>query len=214
MGSPREAGGAAATPASDGAPAPAAGEARIALVRHARSAHVHAGWVDAAGVRAWRDAYEAASIAAGERVPAELAALAAAADVVAASDAPRAVASARLLAPGREVLVSPLLRELDLHPPSLAGLALPLPAWALAIGLRIGLLTLLGRYPSTAESARVDAAATWLDALAREHRTIVVATHASFRRRLHLRLLRLGWESQPGRRSLDHWSAWLLTRPG
>jgi len=109
-------------------------ERRLALVRHARSAHVHTGWINTTGFRAWREAYEAAGIREDERIPADLERLAASADLVLASDAPRAMASARLLAPGREILVSPLLRELDLEGPNLGGLPLPLAAWALAVG--------------------------------------------------------------------------------
>lgn len=185
----------------------------IALVRHGRSSHVHAGWIDAAGFRAWRAAYEDAGIAEGERPPADLEALAARADLVLASDAPRAVASARLLAPGREVLVSPLLRELDLEGPDLGGLRLPLAAWALAVGGRALLLTLRGRYPAAAETARVAAAAAWLEELAARHGRIVVVTHASYRRRLSGRLGQSGWQAEPGGRTLRPWSAWRLRRP-
>lgn len=35
-------------------------------------------------------------------------------------------------------------------------------------------------------------------------------THASFRRQLSTRLLQTGWQAEPGRRSLQHWSAWLF----
>jgi len=51
-----------------------------------------------------------------------------------ASDVPRAVASAALLAPSRTVVTSPLLRELALPAPNLGPLRLPLMGWALAIG--------------------------------------------------------------------------------
>jgi len=187
---------------------------RIALVRHGRSSHVHAGWIDAAGFRAWRAAYEAAGIQEGERPAADLAQLVARADLVLASDAPRAVASARLLAPGREILVSPLLRELDLEGPDLGGLRLPLAAWAVAVGGRALLLTLRRRYPSAAETARITGAAAWLEELAARHPRIVAVTHASYRRRLCGRLLQAGWQAEPGRRSLRPWSAWLFRRPG
>src|SRR5262245_16089622 len=129
---------------------------RIALVRHGRSSHVHAGWINAGGFRAWREAYEAAGIRENERAPADLEKLASRADLVLASDAARAVASARLLAPGREIVVSPLLREMDLESPSLGGLRLPLAAWALAVGGRTLLLTLRRQYPSAAEAARIN----------------------------------------------------------
>lgn len=164
------------------------------------------------GFRAWREAYEAAGIVEGEPVPADLAQLAAAADLVLASDAPRAMASARRLAPGREILVSPLLRELALEGPDLGGLALPLAAWALAVGVRTLLLALRGKHPSAPEAARVHQAAAWLDELSAQHALTVVVTHASFRRQLAARLEREGWQAEPGHRSLRPWSTWLLRR--
>jgi hypothetical protein len=188
-------------------------ESRIALVRHARSAHVHAGWIDSSGFRAWREAYEAAGIAADERAPADLVQLAASAGLVLSSGAPRAVASARLLAPGRESVVSPLLRELDLEGPDLGGLRLPLAGWALAVGLQTLLLALRRQHPSAPEIARVDQAATWLEELSAQHPLIVVVTHASFRRQLSRRLALNGWQAEPGRRSLRPWSPWLFRRP-
>jgi len=187
-------------------------EGRIALVRHARSSHVHTGWIDAAGFRAWREAYEAAGIHEGERVPAHLERLAARAGVVVSSDAPRAVASARLLAPGREIDVSPLLRELDLQGPHLGRLRLPLAAWALAVGGRTLLLTLRRWHPSAAEQDRVDKAVSWLEELAARHSLVLAVTHASFRRQLARRLVQTGWQAEPGRRSLRHWSAWFFRR--
>jgi broad specificity phosphatase PhoE len=187
-------------------------EGRIALVRHARSSHVHAGWIAASGFRAWREAYEAAGIRDDERVPAHLELLVSRADLVISSDAARAVASARLLAPGHEIVISPLLRELDLEGPSLGGIRLPLMAWAVAVGGRNLLLTLRRQYPSAAEAARVDNAAAWLEELATQHLLIVAVTHASFRGQLSTRLLQAGWQAEPGRRSLQHWSVWLFRR--
>jgi len=186
---------------------------RIALVRHARSAHVHAGWIDAAGFRAWREAYEAAGIVEGERAPADLERLAASAGLVLSSDAPRALASARLLAPGREIVVSPLLRELDLEGPDLGGLRLPLAGWALAVGVRTLFLSLRRWYPSASEAARVDQATAWLEEISAQHPLTVAVTHASFRRQLSRRLAQKGWQAEPGRRSLQPWSAWLFGRP-
>ena len=188
-------------------------ESRVALVRHARSAHVHTGWIDASGFRAWREAYEAAGIVEGERAPADLERLAASAGLVISSDAPRAIASAHLLAPGREIVVSPLLRELDLEGPDLGGLRLPLAGWALAVGVRTLLLTLRRQHPSASEAARVDKAAAWLEELSLQHPLIVVVTHASFRRQLSRRLTQKGWQAEPGRRSLRPWSTWLFGRP-
>jgi hypothetical protein len=186
--------------------------ARIALVRHARSSHVHTGWIDAGGFRAWRDAYEAAGIHEDERVPADLAEFAGRAGLVLSSDAARAIASARLLAPGREIVASPLLRELDLEGPDLGALRLPLLGWAVAVGCRTLLLTLRRQYPSPAEAARINDGAAWLEELATRHSLIVAVTHASFRRRLSDRLVQTGWQAEPGRRTLQHWSAWVFRR--
>jgi len=185
---------------------------RIALVRHARSAHVHTGWINATGYRAWREAYEAASIRDGDQVPGPLQQLASRADLFVASDAPRAVATARLLAPGREIIVSPLLHELDLLSPNLGGLRLPLTAWAFAVGGRILVQTIRRQYPSPAEAARIHSAAAWLEDLATRHSLIVAVTHASFRLRLSARLLQSGWRAEPVRRSVRHWSTWVFTR--
>jgi broad specificity phosphatase PhoE len=186
---------------------------RVALVRHGRSSHAHRGWVTARGFQAWREAYEAAGIRPGERVPPQLAELVREAELVVSSDAPRAVASARLLAPGREIVTSPLLRELDLESPRLGGVRLPLAAWALAVGGRTLVHSLPRRYPSAAEAARLLEAAAWLDQLARQRSLIVAVTHASFRRQLSARLGQRGWRAEPGRRSLRPWSAWILATP-
>ena len=131
-----------------------------------------------------------------------------------ASDAARAVASARMMAPGREVVVSPLLRELDLEGPRLGGLRLPLRAWALAVGGHTLIRTLRRQHPSAAEAARIDAAAVWLEGLAARHALIVAVTHAMFRGRLSARLQQAGWQAERGRRSLQPWSVWLYRRGG
>lgn len=78
-------------------------ERRSLLVRHGPSAQVHAGWIDVQEFRAWRAAYEAAGISESERPPLPLAQSIGDASLVLASDAPRAIASARLLASGRRL---------------------------------------------------------------------------------------------------------------
>lgn len=185
---------------------------RIHLVRHGRSAHVHSGWIDSQGFRTWREAYESAGILAGELPPQALMRLAADAGVVVSSDTPRARQSAALLAQDREFESSPLLRELDLLGPPLGRLRLPLPLWALAVGLRAGLLKVRGKYPSEAERTRVLATAEWLQELARTHGSVVAVTHASFRGKLSSRLLAQGWTREGNEKSLRHWSAWSFHR--
>ena len=182
--------------------------AEILLVRHGRSAHVHAGWIDLQGFHRWREAYEAAGILAGEVPPPELRVLAERAGAVAASDAARAVESARLLAPERDVLTSPLLRELDLPPPALHGWRLPLAGWALAYGVR----WLSGSLASPVEVARAREASEWLTGLSREHGAVVAVTHASFRGLLARSLADEGWFCGTRTRRSPHWSAWRFSR--
>ena len=185
---------------------------QIVLIRHGRSAHGPTGWIDAAGLRAWREAYERAGIREDESVPSALRAIVESADLVLASDAPRAVVSARLLAPGREVVLSPRLRELELPGPELGAVRLPLIGWAVAIGLRMRGMAWRGRFPSAVEVERVRDAAAWLDELAERHDRMVVVTHASFRVELARDLERAGWGHEPGRRGSRPWSAWVLSR--
>lgn len=188
-------------------------EPRILLVRHGRSAHVHRdGWIDAAGVHRWREAYEQAGILDGEVPPAELAAEAARAGVVAASNAPRAVASAgRLVAGARPVVVSPLLRETDMRVPRWVGWRMPIGAWALAIGL--DWLLAPGGYNTQESLDRAAEATDWLVGLAAEQGSVLAVTHVSFRRLVAARLTSLGWHPAGDRRSIRHWSAWRFLAP-
>lgn len=188
----------------------------LILIRHGRSAHVHAGWIDIHGFHRWREAYEAAGILDGEVPPAEVQAIADRAGVIVCSNAQRAIDSARLLANDREmraVVISPLLHELELSPPALGAVRLPLAGWALTFGVS-WLLRGITTWPhaSEAELVRVREAAEWLAGLAREHRAVAVVTHASFRSVLTRTLLAQGWTAGSGRRRSSHWSAWSLTR--
>jgi broad specificity phosphatase PhoE len=188
----------------------------IFLIRHGRSAHVHTGWIDVHGFHRWREAYEAAGILPTEAPPHEVRELAQRAGVLVSSDAPRAIGSALLLAQGREVITSPLLRELDLPPPSLRALRLPLAGWALAFGIRSlyrGLTSRQHIHASAAEIARAREAADWLTGLARQQGAVAVVTHATFRALLASTLMADGWKSVGSRPRSRHWSAWTLTTP-
>jgi broad specificity phosphatase PhoE len=185
-------------------------EQKIILIRHGRSAHVHAGWIDQAGFLRWREAYEAAGIVPGEVPPLEVRDVAAGAGLLVASDIPRAVESAHLLASGARVEVSPLFRELTLVPPDLGRLRLPLAAWALVYGVRM--LFRKAAHVTPAEEERARAAAGWLAERAAEHGTVVVVTHASFRWLLAKRLRAKGWRCVVPRKRSAHWSVWAFSR--
>jgi hypothetical protein len=103
---------------------------RLVLVRHGRPAHPRGGWYDAAALRGWFDAYDAAGLAADDAPPPALAALARDAAIVAASDLPRAEESAVRLAPDAPVVLAPLLRETLPAFPALGPVRLPLAGWA------------------------------------------------------------------------------------
>lgn len=181
---------------------------RILLVRHGRSAHVHRdGWIDAAGVHRWREAYEQAGIHPEDVPPSGLVAEAGRVGAVAASNAPRAVASAeRLVAGSRPVVVSPLLRETDMRVPRWVGWRMPIGAWALAIGL--DWLLAPGGYDTRESLHRAAEAVDWLVGLATEQGSVLAVTHVSFRRLMAAQLTSLGWRPTGDRRSIRHWSAW------
>lgn len=185
---------------------------RLILVRHGRSAHVHRGWLDAAGVENWRIAYDAAGIAHDDAPPASLRERASHALVV-ASDLPRAIESAAMLAPRDAIVTSPLLREVPLPIPRLRGVRLPLGVWGTVIGL--GWLADLrtGRSPYLLDArGRGLEAAAWLTELTDTHPSIIVVTHGAFRRYLQDGLQLQGWMPSGERRRFTHWSTWALSR--
>src|SRR5262249_21900530 len=129
---------------------------RILLIRHGPSAHVWPTWrlTDRAGIDRWRVDYDAAGIAKDSSAPPWVHSQVANADVVAASDLPRAVESASHLWPERPIVTLPLFREAPIHIPSLVGIPAPLPLWALLIHLRWTLDTVRGRDLSAEDRSR------------------------------------------------------------
>lgn len=187
----------------------------IVLVRHGRSAHAERGWLDAEGLRRWMAAYDAAEIALHHPPPHRLIELARSAGVIVASDLPRARASAVLLAAGREVRASALLREAPLETPDfplprLGGLRLPLRGWALVFGARWLWASWRGAPPPGVDAHaldRAEAATTWLVELAASHGQVVAVTHSTFRGLVAAALVRRGWRG-PEQRPYREWSAW------
>jgi broad specificity phosphatase PhoE len=193
----------------------------LLLVRHGRSAHVERGWIDVHGVRRWMAAYDAAEIAPDHAPPPELVLLARDAVRVIASDLPRTVASAMRLAPDREIVRTPLLREApmetpELPLPALGGIRLPLRAWGTIWGMRWLSAWLRSAPPPGVDAAvlaRADEAAAWLADQAMEAGgRVVVVTHATFRVVLTQALVRRGWRG-PDQRPYRAWSAWRYHLP-
>lgn len=191
---------------------------RLLLIRHGRSAHVGpSGLLDRAAVEQWRDAYDAAGIAEGDEPPPELKRELANVDAIAASDLPRAIASAARLAGEREVLISPLVREVPLAIPESVRFRVPLAAWALVIHARWALDIVRGSDMSAEVLERVRAASAWCSEVLAKRGTgasLAVVTHGVVRRMLARQLVIDGWSAEPGGRSYDHWSVWRFSRDG
>ena len=191
----------------------------LLLIRHGRSAHVHGGGLlDRHGVERWRAAYDEAAVAPDDAPPAWLVDAVAGARVIAASDLPRAIASAERLADGRAVVLSPLFREVPLPIPEWLPCRAPLAAWDALVRLSWGVEQLRGHDAPPAALTRARLAARWCGAACRDasdrDATIAVVTHGVFRRVLARRLLADGWRAAPGFRSRAHWSAWRLHHRG
>lgn len=182
---------------------------KIILVRHGRSAHVERGWLDLEGFVSWRATYESHGLMPGESAPHDLVAIASHAEVL-SSDRTRAVESARLLTRAG-VATSPLLREIDIMPPGIRGVRLPLIGWALLYGVRLLTDRLASRPSHSAEdAARAEAAARWIVGQG-SGRDLVVVTHAGFRSVLAKQYVSEGWKLEK-RNGSRNWSAWTLTR--
>ena len=184
--------------------------ARILLVRHGRSAHVHDGrWMRDAGLRAFEDAYDAAGIRDDDIPPSEVIRLAREAEVIAASDLPRAIASARRLVPTREPDVTPLLREIRLEPARWMPHC-PIQLWDVISHVQWTYRLLLSRPHDSIHRARD--AAEWLAQRAADSATVLAVTHGGFRRLLASGLEQRGWRAGPERRSYANWSIWSYSR--
>ena len=184
---------------------------RLLLVRHGASAHVHDGrWMDRHGVPRFEDAYDAAGIRDDSPPPERLRDVAAAADVLCASDLPRAIESVRRVAPGREVMISPLLREIRLEPPPWIPFPLPISAWDALSHAQWSYRLLTKREHECIR--RADAAADWLEQHAGDAASVVVLTHGGVRRLIADRLEGRGWQRVRAPRSYANWSTWELRR--
>jgi len=185
--------------------------ARILLVRHGRSAHVHDGrWMRGPGVHDFESAYDAAGILEHDAPPSELIRVAADAQVIAASDLPRAIASARRIAPTRDPDVTPLLREIKLEP-ALWLPRLPIEVWEAMSHVQWSYRLLRGGHDSIQRS---NDAAEWLAERAADSATVVAVTHGGFRRLVARRLEVHGWRAGPEPRSYANWSIWSYSRDG
>jgi broad specificity phosphatase PhoE len=179
---------------------------RILLVRHGVSAHVHDGsWVNAQSARRFIEQYDAAGIMQDEP-PQSVVEAAAKAEVLAASTLPRAIESVRRLAPTRQALTTPLLREISFESPNWWPIRLPIPVWD-AIDHAFWGYQILRRLP-TPELERAREAADWLISQVGNGSTLLAVTHGGFRRFLTAALIDRAWEPESKVRLHFNWSVW------
>jgi broad specificity phosphatase PhoE len=192
---------------------PPAGEAaRIVLVRHGRSAHRDDGrWIPGTRVPDHERRYDAAGLLDGDLPPSELAELARRADILASSDLPRAIESARRLVPGRDPLIVPMLREITLEPPAWMAIPLPVGAWDALTFARWTVRLALGAGHEVVD--RADVAADWLVERAGGGGIVVAVTHGGFRRIVASRLRSRGWRRGVRVMGYANWSAWSISAP-
>lgn len=167
-----------------------------------------------AGVEQWRADYDVAGIAHDGSAPADLRARVAHADLVAASDLPRAMESASHLWPDRPIVILPLFAEAPLRIPSIGGARAPLALWAVLIHLQWGIDILRGRDSTVDVRRRAMRAADWCVQACRSQEpgsALAVVTHGVFRRTVADALVARGWEMRGWRRSYAPWSVWELT---
>lgn len=163
----------------------------------------------------WRLGYDEAGIAENDVPPAALTSEVRRAGLVAASDMRRALESAMRLAPGRDLAVTPLLREMPQPAPRWLKLRLPPKAWRLVIDAYWGASILARRDARPEDLTRARAAAEWLTRMADEHGVVATLTHGVFRRLLDRELKALGWHAEQRRRGYRHWSVWpFVKNPG
>jgi len=165
-------------------------------------------------VREFEDAYDAAGIRDDSIPPKELLDAARDASTVVASDLPRAIASAERLTGSRPLVTSPLLREIRLEPPRWVPVALPIAVWDMFSHLQWSYRLRFGTDHEFVRRAK--AASEWLQQRVRGSATIVVVTHAGFRRLLTEQLITRGWrwQSTSSGRRYDNWSSWELSSHG
>ena len=182
---------------------------RILLVRHGVSAHVHDGsWVNAESARHFIERYDAAGIM-QDAPPTSVVEAAANAEVLAASTLPRAIESVQRLAPTRQPLLTPLLREISFESPNWWPIRLPIPVWDgidhVVWGYRI-----MRRLP-TPELQRAREAADWLLSHVGNGSTLLAVTHGGFRRFLTAALIDRAWMPDATVRRHLNWSVWSFT---
>jgi broad specificity phosphatase PhoE len=164
----------------------------IVIARHGRPHADRNVRIDREGYRQWWAGYDRAKLHPEEVAPPALTALAARADVVFASTLPRALHTAQLAAPGRDIISDPVFVEAPLPPPPLSGKRRP-GHW----GVWARITWWFGRHEDKESrqqaELRAEAAVATLTAQALRGQNVLLCAHGWFNRMMRPVLRGQGW---------------------
>ena len=122
-----------------------------------------------------------------------------------------AIESIQRLAPGREALTTPLLKEVYFQTVDLLPIRMSVSSWDILdyfiTGARIRL-----RRPCP-ELSRAQEATEWLLSRVAPSSSLLAVTHRGFRRYLWACLVDRGWTPEFRRKRYHNWSIWSFRRP-
>lgn len=174
--------------------APATLPGSITLARHGRPNADRTVRLAAGGYREWWAEYDRVELHPSEAPPPEVIAAARAADILIASGLPRALATARMAAPEREIAIDRDFIEAPLPPPPLPRfMQLKPPTWGVLSRIAWWLGYTAGEESRPTAEARAEAGADKLVALTRGGQSVMVFAHGWFNRMLRPALMRRGY---------------------
>ena len=178
----------------------------IVIARHGRSALDRHIWINANQYQDWWAQYDAGGLAAGQSVPNGLVQALLACKLIVSSSLKRAMETAALAAPGRELLVDSQFVEAPLPPPALPKFILFRPRfWGVISRISWFLGNHRGQESRVEAEVRAQAAADWLIEQALKSGSVGLLAHGWFNRMMRPHLLARGWVCvYDGRDS--HWS--------
>ena len=172
-------------------------------MRHGRSTHSDARWLAPINLPDWVAAYDAAPIDATDMPPPDVLALGRCATLVLTSDRPRAITSARLIAPHVPPEVNPLWREAELPHLEIGWPKLPRAWWITSLQIAWLMGYSAGCESIAAARRRAERAAAVLEERSKVGNPVVIG-HEVFNRLVAMALRKRGWTGQQWLRS-RHW---------
>ena len=169
---------------------------RIVLARHGEPALSRKIKLPPKGYLSWWAQYEAGSLKAGQTPPADLVAIAQAADLIISSTRPRSIESAQAVCGGRAFSSDALFIEAPLPPP-------PFPSLVRLSPIHWGFLSRFwwwffnhhgGQESRAGATVRAVEAARQLSEMGDQGRDVLVVAHGFFNEMIGLELKRLGWK--------------------